>query len=102
MDKHFWQGKKVLITGYEGFLGSWLVRTLLTTGADIFGLDNVSDDIKSFKKEEKTSEDIFTISDDSKEKEDEIYPNTTLQTEEYEDPLDKPAFMRKIFPKKKE
>ena len=48
------------------------------------------------------SEDIFTISDDSKEKEDEIYPNTTLQTEEYEDPLDKPAFMRKIFPKKKE
>jgi CDP-glucose 4,6-dehydratase len=46
MDKHFWQGKKVLITGYEGFLGSWLVRTLLTTGADIFGLD-----IKTFRKE---------------------------------------------------
>jgi len=101
-------------------LGDEIVITIVATGfdekkqvytkkqkgeedeTDIFGLDNVSDDIKSFKKEEKTSEDIFTISDDSKEKEDEIYPNTTLQTEEYEDPLDKPAFMRKIFPKKKE
>ena len=46
MNKRFWQGKRVLITGYEGFLGSWLVRTLLTTGADIFGLD-----IKTFRKE---------------------------------------------------
>ncbi len=46
MNKRFWQDKKVLITGYEGFLGSWLVRTLLTTQADIFGLD-----IKTFRKE---------------------------------------------------
>ncbi|MFA5276433.1 MAG: GDP-mannose 4,6-dehydratase [Candidatus Omnitrophota bacterium] len=39
MDKHFWQGKRVLITGFEGFLGSNLTRVLLCSGAKIYGLD---------------------------------------------------------------
>jgi CDP-glucose 4,6-dehydratase len=39
----FWSGKKVFITGHEGFLGSWLTKTLLSLGADIIGLDKVID-----------------------------------------------------------
>ncbi len=46
MQKSFWKDKKVLITGYEGFLGSNLTRTLLRSGAEIIGLD-----IKTFRKE---------------------------------------------------
>ena len=36
---NFWRNKRVLITGYEGFLGSHLTRTLLNYGAKICGLD---------------------------------------------------------------
>ncbi len=39
MKKNFWKDKKVFITGYEGFLGSWLTKILLSRGADIIGLD---------------------------------------------------------------
>lgn len=39
---NFWKEKKVLITGYEGFLGSALTKALLACGADIFGLDIVT------------------------------------------------------------
>ena len=37
MDKTFWQGKKVLITGHTGFKGSWLVILLNSLGADVAG-----------------------------------------------------------------
>ena len=46
MQKSFWKDKRVLITGFEGFLGSNLTRTLLGSGAEITGLD-----IKTFRKE---------------------------------------------------
>jgi len=46
MRKTFWKGKKVLITGFEGFLGSNLTRALLRSGAEVIGLD-----IKTFRKE---------------------------------------------------
>ncbi|MCX7704685.1 MAG: GDP-mannose 4,6-dehydratase [bacterium] len=39
MKREFWKGKRVLITGYEGFLGSWLCKSLLTTDSQIIGLD---------------------------------------------------------------
>jgi len=38
-NKNFWRNKKVLITGYEGFLGSHLTRALITLGARITGMD---------------------------------------------------------------
>ncbi|MCK9613960.1 MAG: GDP-mannose 4,6-dehydratase [Candidatus Omnitrophica bacterium] len=38
---HFWQGRKVIITGHEGFLGSWLAKTLFYNGAKIIGIDKV-------------------------------------------------------------
>lgn len=39
VDKRFWKNKKVLITGYEGFLGSNLTRRLISAGSDVVGLD---------------------------------------------------------------
>lgn len=37
MDKIFWQGKKVLITGHTGFKGSWLSLWLQSMGAHVVG-----------------------------------------------------------------
>src|SRR3989338_6154941 len=39
MNRRFWKKKSILITGYEGFLGSHLTRSLIGSGAKIFGLD---------------------------------------------------------------
>ena len=36
---NFWKNKRVLVTGYEGFLGSNLTKTLLDSGARVVGLD---------------------------------------------------------------
>lgn len=35
----FWNGRRVLITGVSGFLGSWLSCLLVKAGAIVFGLD---------------------------------------------------------------
>ena len=37
----YWKKRRVLITGHEGFLGSWLTRVLLAKGAKIIGIDKV-------------------------------------------------------------
>jgi len=37
MDKQFWNGKKVLITGHTGFKGSWLSLWLQHLGANVSG-----------------------------------------------------------------
>lgn len=39
MNKRFWKDRNVLITGYEGFLGSNLTKYLISCGAAIVGLD---------------------------------------------------------------
>lgn len=39
MNNNFWKKKKVLVTGYEGFLGSNLTRELIRLGAGVSGLD---------------------------------------------------------------
>ncbi|MBI5873411.1 MAG: GDP-mannose 4,6-dehydratase [Candidatus Omnitrophica bacterium] len=38
-NKKFWENKRVLITGHEGFLGSHLTKYLVSCGAKIVGLD---------------------------------------------------------------
>ena len=53
MNKRFWNSKKVLITGFEGFLGSNLTMKLISLGAKPVGLD-----IKVNRKET-----IFSYSD---------------------------------------
>jgi CDP-glucose 4,6-dehydratase len=42
----FWKNKKVLVTGYEGFLGGHLTKELIASGAMVIGLD-----IKTKRKE---------------------------------------------------
>jgi CDP-glucose 4,6-dehydratase len=37
MNKNFWKGKKVLITGHTGFKGTWLVMMLYHLGARVYG-----------------------------------------------------------------
>lgn len=37
MDREFWRGKKVLVTGHTGFKGSWLCIWLLELGATVIG-----------------------------------------------------------------
>jgi CDP-glucose 4,6-dehydratase len=37
MDKQFWQGKRVLLTGHTGFKGSWLSLWLQQLGAEVIG-----------------------------------------------------------------
>ena len=39
MQKKCWKGKKVLVTGYEGFLGSHLTQRLLSCQAKVVGID---------------------------------------------------------------
>ena len=37
MNKRFWKGKRVLITGHTGIKGSWLSLWLQIAGADVIG-----------------------------------------------------------------
>jgi len=37
----YWKNKKVLVTGYEGFLGSNLTKTLISYGTEVIGIDKV-------------------------------------------------------------
>ena len=37
----FWEGKTILVTGYEGFLGSWLSKAIIEKGSRVIGLDKV-------------------------------------------------------------
>jgi len=39
MKRSFWKNRRVLVTGYEGFLGSHLVKSLVESGAIVTGLD---------------------------------------------------------------
>jgi len=37
VDRSFWSGRRVLVTGHTGFKGSWLCSWLLQMGAEVFG-----------------------------------------------------------------
>ncbi|NQU17434.1 MAG: GDP-mannose 4,6-dehydratase [Candidatus Saganbacteria bacterium] len=38
IDKNFWKDKNVLVTGFSGFLGSWVSEALVDAGACVVGL----------------------------------------------------------------
>ena len=37
VNRKFWKGKRVFVTGHTGFKGSWLVLWLHSLGADVAG-----------------------------------------------------------------
>ena len=37
VERQFWSGKRVLLTGQTGFKGSWLLLWLLELGAEVWG-----------------------------------------------------------------
>lgn len=50
-NQDFWKNKKVLITGHNGFKGSWLSLWLLNLGVDIYGISlDTPDDLNLFDK----------------------------------------------------
>ncbi|MGE3908800.1 MAG: NAD-dependent epimerase/dehydratase family protein [Chloroflexota bacterium] len=38
-DRTFWTGRRVLVTGPNGFVAAWLIKTLIENGAEIYGYD---------------------------------------------------------------
>ena len=38
VNKNFWKGKKILITGHTGFKGSWLTLILKKLNCNVYGL----------------------------------------------------------------
>lgn len=52
MTNKFWKSKKVLITGYEGFVGSHLTKILLKRGAEVCGLDIITNRKKTILSDE--------------------------------------------------
>ena len=38
LDRRFWDGRRVLVTGHTGFKGAWLTMWLASMGADVTGL----------------------------------------------------------------
>lgn len=47
INKDFWKGKRVLITGHTGFKGSWLTLWLMSLGAEVWGISLVNKNQKS-------------------------------------------------------
>ena len=43
-NENFWSGKRVLITGHNGFKGSWLTFLLQSIGANVTGVSLKNDD----------------------------------------------------------
>jgi CDP-glucose 4,6-dehydratase len=39
MAQEFWRGRSVLVTGANGFIGAWVIRTLADLGANVTGYD---------------------------------------------------------------
>lgn len=44
LEKSFWRGKRVLLTGHTGFKGSWAALWLTALGADVVGLSLAPED----------------------------------------------------------
>jgi CDP-glucose 4,6-dehydratase len=38
LDRHFWNGKKILLTGHTGFKGAWMTMLLRSLGARVVGV----------------------------------------------------------------
>lgn len=48
MNRDFWGGKRVLITGHTGFKGGWMATWLQAMGADVAGIGLAPNTVPSF------------------------------------------------------
>ena len=60
IDKNFWTGKRVFLTGHTGFKGSWLSLWLSSMGADVKGYSLEPPTLPSLFIEAKVSEKIHS------------------------------------------
>jgi len=47
VNTNFFSGSRILVTGAAGFLGSWMVETLLAMNAEVVGIDDFSSGLQS-------------------------------------------------------
>ena len=70
IDKNFWKGKNVLVTGHSGFKGFWMSLLLEKLESNVYGLSvkkNSSEIYKTFSKYKKfTNEEFIDIRDGDK------------------------------------
>ena len=64
MNKNFYEGKKILLTGHTGFKGSWLSYILLLAGADLMGYSLKPVDSENLFTQLKLHEEMASIYDD--------------------------------------
>jgi GDP-D-mannose 3', 5'-epimerase len=55
LDLNWYSGKRILVTGGAGFIGSWLVEALVRLGSEVFVVDNLwRGSLENLKKEDGT------------------------------------------------
>ena len=64
INKNFWRGKKVLITGHTGFKGSWLSLWLQSLGAEVVGVSLDVPTTPSLYEQANVSENMISLRED--------------------------------------
>jgi CDP-glucose 4,6-dehydratase len=60
INKHFWHGKRVFVTGHTGFKGSWMCLWLKSLGASISGFSLEPSTLPNLFTEAKVNEDMIS------------------------------------------
>lgn len=61
MRNRFWAQRRTLVTGYRGFLGSWLVSALLDSGAVVIGFSRQQGDLRALPNDETLNDKIVRL-----------------------------------------
>ena len=64
VDKNFWKGKRVLVTGHTGFKGSWLSLWLQSLGAEVIGVSLDVPSTPSLYEQANVSENMISLRED--------------------------------------
>ena len=64
INKNFWKGKKVLVTGHTGFKGSWLSLWLQSLGAEVVGVSLDVPTTPSLYEQANVSENMISLRED--------------------------------------
>jgi len=64
INKNFWKGKKVLVTGHTGFKGSWLSLWLQSLGAEVVGVSLDVPTTQSLYEQANVSENMISLRED--------------------------------------